>query len=412
MFSFDFQLVPQQLTSYNQQQEGWPPLDCVYFSVTTLTTTGLGDYVPTTDSAKIICSIFIYFGVSCIGLLLGSMHVSSLDEAAKKQAKENMISNCPNCARLYNNSMHSLQSELCDGEWPSPPKLRKRKPAAGYQDQMGVNERTSLLQLDRTTEPVYMRSSQALKTIDEAHGHSSESWDGLSSPVAQLSMASSPGSAAPVETMGRQSHTRHFSLDSPGMKNIFDPNYMASSRKRLDTDVTRHVSNAGVGNSAGRPIDDNISDIDNDDHDHDSNSSRWSATSNPADGNEFFTPVSRIKAAKYVFLTLKQAFTNSLFVVLIGSAGFYYIENMTVVDAFYFTTVLLTTVGYGDIVPVTQAGKLFCTIYGLIAGGVLLHQMSMISMIPLELRKRRIERSVLMQVSLFDSIISLCKCIL
>jgi hypothetical protein len=286
-------------------------------------------------------------------------------------------------------------TELGDGGWSSPPKngLRKRKPAAGYQDQTGVNETTSLLQLERTTEPVYMRSSQALKTIDEAHNHYGESWDGLSSPVAQLSTASSSGSAAPVETMGRQSHTRHFSLDSPGMKNIFDPNYTASSRKRMDTDITRHVSNAGVGNGAGRPIDDNISDIDND---HDSDSSRWS---NPADGNEFFTPVSRIKAAKYVFLTLKQAFTNSLFVVLIGSAGFYYIESMTVVDAFYFTTVLLTTVGYGDIVPVTPAGKLFCTIYGLIAGGVLLHQMSMISMIPLELRKRRIERSVLMQVS-------------
>lgn len=51
----------------------------------------------------------------------------------------------------------------------------------------------------------------------------------------------------------------------------------------------------------------------------------------------------------------------------------------------------------GDIVPVTSAGKLFATIYLLVAGTVLLHNMSMISFIPLELRKRRIEQAVLTQ---------------
>lgn len=54
-------------------------------------------------------------------------------------------------------------------------------------------------------------------------------------------------------------------------------------------------------------------------------------------------------------------------------------------------------VGYGDIVPVTKGGKLFATIYILVAGTILLNNMSLISMIPLELRKRRIERAVLTQ---------------
>ena len=54
-------------------------------------------------------------------------------------------------------------------------------------------------------------------------------------------------------------------------------------------------------------------------------------------------------------------------------------------------------VGYGDIVPVTKGGKLFATIYILVAGTILLNNMSLISMIPLELRKRRIERTVLTQ---------------
>lgn len=52
---------------------------------------------------------------------------------------------------------------------------------------------------------------------------------------------------------------------------------------------------------------------------------------------------------------------------------------------------------YGDIVPVTDGGKLFATVYILVAGTLLLNNMSSISMIPLELRRRRIERAVLTQ---------------
>ena len=58
---------------------------------------------------------------------------------------------------------------------------------------------------------------------------------------------------------------------------------------------------------------------------------------------------------------------------------------------------LLTSVGYGDIVPVTTPGKIFATIFVVVAGTVLLHNMTMIASIPLELRKRRIEHAVLGQ---------------
>eukprot|EP00980_Cylindrotheca_fusiformis_P015669 scaffold4518_cov149-Cylindrotheca_fusiformis.AAC.4 len=54
-------------------------------------------------------------------------------------------------------------------------------------------------------------------------------------------------------------------------------------------------------------------------------------------------------------------------------------------------------VGYGDIVPYTKGGKLFATVYILVAGTILLNNMSMISMIPLELRRRRTELAVLNQ---------------
>jgi len=70
---------------------------------------------------------------------------------------------------------------------------------------------------------------------------------------------------------------------------------------------------------------------------------------------------------------------------------------MSAVDSFYFTTVLLTSVGYGDIVPVTTEGKLFATVFVIIAGTVLLHNMTLISMIPIEISKRRMENAVLRQ---------------
>jgi hypothetical protein len=80
-------------------KEGWTPINCIYFSVITLTTAGLGDFVPTTDFAKIMCACFIYIGVATIGLLLGSLLVGSMDEAKQKEANGAQIRDCPECER-------------------------------------------------------------------------------------------------------------------------------------------------------------------------------------------------------------------------------------------------------------------------------------------------------------------------
>lgn len=45
-------------------------------------------------------------------------------------------------------------------------------------------------------------------------------------------------------------------------------------------------------------------------------------------------------------------------------------ENMTVVDALYFTLITLTTIGYGDIIPTTTGGKLFTVVYVILGLGV------------------------------------------
>jgi hypothetical protein len=59
----------------------------LYFAVVTLTTAGLGDFVPTTDANKIICSIHL-FGVACNGLLLGLYIVGMLTMPIAAKAKQ------------------------------------------------------------------------------------------------------------------------------------------------------------------------------------------------------------------------------------------------------------------------------------------------------------------------------------
>lgn len=57
-----------------------------------------------------------------------------------------------------------------------------------------------------------------------------------------------------------------------------------------------------------------------------------------------------------------------LLMIVIGTLGFAYLEELSLFDAFYMTIVTITTVGYGDITPQTFYGELFTM--GLIIAGV------------------------------------------
>lgn len=58
-------------------------------------------------------------------------------------------------------------------------------------------------------------------------------------------------------------------------------------------------------------------------------------------------------------------------IVVSGTVFYSQVEGWSVVDALYFCVVTLTTIGFGDIAPVTTAGKLFTIAYSLIGIGVL-----------------------------------------
>lgn len=54
-----------------------------------------------------------------------------------------------------------------------------------------------------------------------------------------------------------------------------------------------------------------------------------------------------------------------------GTAFYNQVEGFRIVDAFYFSVMTLTTVGYGDITPQTDFGKIFTVVYTLTGIGII-----------------------------------------
>ena len=53
-------------TIFYTLEEGWSIVDAFYFSVTTLTTVGLGDLAPSTTLGKLFTVIYIFAGLSLV----------------------------------------------------------------------------------------------------------------------------------------------------------------------------------------------------------------------------------------------------------------------------------------------------------------------------------------------------------
>jgi voltage-gated potassium channel len=63
--------------------------------------------------------------------------------------------------------------------------------------------------------------------------------------------------------------------------------------------------------------------------------------------------------------------TLAAFVLGVGTVFFHVQEQLRWLDAVYFTVITLTTVGYGDISPQTDPGKLFAMVYILVGLGII-----------------------------------------
>ncbi|MBU2496555.1 MAG: potassium channel family protein [Nanoarchaeota archaeon] len=85
------------------------------------------------------------------------------------------------------------------------------------------------------------------------------------------------------------------------------------------------------------------------------------------------------KVKKEVKQNLTFAIALIFLILLIGTVFFYYTENLSLIDSFYFSGGTITTLGYGDIVPTKPLTKIFVVFYTIFSLGIVLYCASIIA---------------------------------
>ena len=67
------------------------------------------------------------------------------------------------------------------------------------------------------------------------------------------------------------------------------------------------------------------------------------------------------------YLNLKIVFVALVALVLIGMAGFHFLEGWSWFEGFYMVLTTITTIGYGEVHPLSHTGRIFNT-FVIIAG--------------------------------------------
>jgi hypothetical protein len=82
-------------------------------------------------------------------------------------------------------------------------------------------------------------------------------------------------------------------------------------------------------------------------------------------------PESESKEYAKIIAEFRLAAGVAVTTLLVGAVFYHIVEKFNWLDAFYFCTITLATVGYGDITPHTHLGKLFTIFYVLWGVGIL-----------------------------------------
>ena len=75
--------------------------------------------------------------------------------------------------------------------------------------------------------------------------------------------------------------------------------------------------------------------------------------------------------------------------ISIGTILFKRLESWTWIESFYFSTITITTVGYGDLVPTSDASRLFTAIYVLIGVSIGIASLGIIGSELIKKRERK-----------------------
>ncbi|MBK6748704.1 MAG: potassium channel protein [Pyrinomonadaceae bacterium] len=67
------------------------------------------------------------------------------------------------------------------------------------------------------------------------------------------------------------------------------------------------------------------------------------------------------------------------FIIVVGASGFRYFEGFSWLDSFYTSAQTVTTVGYGDLTPVTKGGRFFAILLMLTGAGTVLYALTVLA---------------------------------
>ncbi|PFZ24057.1 potassium channel protein [Bacillus wiedmannii] len=100
------------------------------------------------------------------------------------------------------------------------------------------------------------------------------------------------------------------------------------------------------------------------------------------------------------------------FVVILGTLGFMMIEEISLFQAFWMTMITVLTVGYGDAVPVTQAGKVFALLIIPVGVGIVTYAVGVVAAMIIEgnlfhaVRRKKMDK----QIAQLQNHIIVCGC--
>jgi len=87
----------------------------------------------------------------------------------------------------------------------------------------------------------------------------------------------------------------------------------------------------------------------------------------------------RVYMVPSTFLNLRLALSLMALMLLVGVCGFWAMDGYTLVEAFYMTIITVTTVGFAEVHPLSENGKIFISIFILVNTGVVAYLLAVFS---------------------------------